>query len=271
MNTKNVSQRGRKWFNALTESGLPVGNLSASVLAKDAKIGKYNSRVISIVPDENNPFPRARLGEVGLLEGWYVAKTVREVVDNDKAKEVKTPIIAIVDVPSQAYGRREEAFAINLALAAAGGAYAYARLNHHPVVTLIVGKAMSGGFLAHGYQANRIIALNDNGVMVHAMNKAAAARITLRSIAELEKLAEENIPMAYDIKNFAQSGVLWRLIDVDNADDPTTKDINFATTTLEEAISDIYSVNRVDLVHRLTEEGIRKASIQVRNVLRKQW
>ncbi len=30
----------------------------------------------------------------------------------------------------------------------------------------MVGKSMSGAFLAHGYQANRIIALKDSGVMV---------------------------------------------------------------------------------------------------------
>jgi hypothetical protein len=34
--------------------------------------------------------------------------------------------------------------------------------------SLIVGKAMSGAFLAHGYQANRLIAFNDSGVLVHA-------------------------------------------------------------------------------------------------------
>jgi biotin-independent malonate decarboxylase gamma subunit len=57
------------------------------------------------------------------------------------------------------------------------------------VIGLIVGKAMSGAFLAHGYQANRLIAINDKGVLVHAMGKASAARITLRTVEALEKLA----------------------------------------------------------------------------------
>jgi malonate decarboxylase gamma subunit len=93
------------------------------------------------------------------------------------------------DVPSQAYGRREEAFGIHQALAGAAGAYAKARLAGHPVIGLIVGKAMSGAFLAHGYQANRLIAFNDSGVLVHAMGKESAARITLRTVEALEKLA----------------------------------------------------------------------------------
>ena len=53
-------------------------------------------------------------------------------------------------------------------------------------MSLLVGKSMSGAFLAHGYQANRIIALKDSGVMVHAMGKESAARVTLRSVDELE-------------------------------------------------------------------------------------
>lgn len=89
---------------------------------------------------------------------------VNEAIQEDRDKPVKRAIVAIIDVPSQAYGRREEAFGIHLALAAAAGAYANARLAGHPVIGLIVGKAMSGAFLAHGYQANRLIALNDRDV-----------------------------------------------------------------------------------------------------------
>ncbi|MDP0977954.1 biotin-independent malonate decarboxylase subunit gamma, partial [Klebsiella pneumoniae] len=77
---------------------------------------------------------------------------------------------------------------IHLALAAAADAYAAARLAGHPVIGLIVGRAMSGALLAHGYQANRLLALDDADVMVHAMGKAAAARVTLRSVADLERL-----------------------------------------------------------------------------------
>lgn len=45
----------------------------------------------------------------------------------------------------------KKAFGIHRALAGAAAAYANARLAGHPVIGLIVGKAMSGAFLAHGY------------------------------------------------------------------------------------------------------------------------
>ena len=120
--------------------------------------------------------------------------------------------MAVVDVTSQAYGRREEAYGIHLALAAAAGAYAEARLAGHPVIGLIVGKAMSGAFLAHGYQANRLIALSDPKVMVHAMGKASAARVTLRTVEDLEAFAARIPPMAYDIDSYASLGLLWRCL-----------------------------------------------------------
>jgi malonate decarboxylase gamma subunit len=72
--------------------------------------------------------------------------------------------------------RREETAAIFLAAAAAANAYADARVAGHPVISLVVGHAISGGFLTHGYQANRILALDDDGVIIHAMHKEAAAR-----------------------------------------------------------------------------------------------
>ncbi|MGC1720757.1 MAG: biotin-independent malonate decarboxylase subunit gamma [Isosphaeraceae bacterium] len=52
----------------------------------------------------------------------------------------------------------------------------------HPVVALVVGKAISGGFLAHGLQAHRLLALDARGVMVHAMPKESAAHVTRRSV-----------------------------------------------------------------------------------------
>jgi malonate decarboxylase gamma subunit len=56
---------------------------------------------------------------------------------------------------------------IHLACAAAVDAYASARLAGHPVIALLVGKAMSGAFLAHGYQAEYVsFVINDRSARV---------------------------------------------------------------------------------------------------------
>jgi malonate decarboxylase gamma subunit len=170
-------------------------------------------------------------------------------------------------VPSQAYGRREEALGIHQALAAAADSYARARLAGHPVIALLVGKAMSGAFLAHGYQANRLIALRDPGVMVHAMGKASAARVTLRSVEELEALAASVPPMAYDIDSYASLGLLWESLSVSRIEQPTADDVARVSDCLVNAIKDVGST---DLRGRLGATN-RAASSHVRQLLREQW
>ena len=171
-------------------------------------------------------------------------------------------------VPSQAYGRREEAFGIHQALAAAAGAYAEARLAGHVVIGLIVGKAMSGAFLAHGYQANRLIAFNDSGVLIHAMGKEAAARITLRSVEALEKLAQTIPPMAYDIKNYHTLGLLESLLDIRQPDAPDADDV----AQVQQALTDALAAARRDpgLACRLQAEN-RRSSKAVRERMRSLW
>ncbi|RUQ43144.1 biotin-independent malonate decarboxylase subunit gamma, partial [Corynebacterium pseudodiphtheriticum] len=213
--------RGLQWFNALSAGATPVEGLPASLGVADVALGGQAVRFIAVVTDPQNRFARARHGEVGLLEGWGLAKAVDDAI----ARGDRRPIIAIVDVPSQAYGRREEALGIHQALAAAADSYARARLAGHPVIALLVGKAMSGAFLAHGYQANRLIALRDPGVMVHAMGKASAARVTLRSVEELETLAASVPPMAYDIDSYASLGLLWETLSVSRIEQPTADDV----------------------------------------------
>lgn len=255
--------RGLQWFNALSTNATPVEGLPGSLKVADGVLGEQAVRYIAVVPDPHNRFPRARTGEVGLLEGWGLAKAVDEAI----ARGDKRPIIAVVDVPSQAYGRREEALGIHQALAAAADSYARARLAGHPVIALLVGKAMSGAFLAHGYQANRLIALRDPGVMVHAMGKASAARVTLRSVEELEALAASVPPMAYDIDSYASLGLLWETLTVTQIEQPTADDVARVRDCLVQAVKDIGST---DLSSRLGATN-RAASSHVRQLLREQW
>ncbi|GHS81383.1 biotin-independent malonate decarboxylase subunit gamma [Pseudomonas sp. PAGU 2196] len=258
--------RAMNWLPGLA-GGQVLPGYPASLQVIDGELDNRLARFIAVVPDAHNPFPRARAGEVGLLEGWGLAKAVSEAVAADRDCE-KRAIVAVIDVPSQAYGRREEALGIHQALAGAVQAYAEARLAGHPVIGLLVGKAMSGAFLAHGYQAQRLIALDDAGVMVHAMGKAAAARITLRSVEALEALAAEVPPMAYDLDSYASLGLLWRRLGVDNAETPSAADLAKVRTCLAEAVRDIG--NSTDLSSRLAGEN-RRASREVREHLRRQW
>jgi malonate decarboxylase gamma subunit len=274
MNAKELSKRGAVWLDALTRGAPLQAGYAPSVRVVDAGLGEHEARFIAVVPDPHNPFVRARSGEVGLVEGWELARAVREAVEADAKpsdrRHEKRAIVAVIDVASQAYGRREEAYGIHQALAGAADAYASARLAGHPVIGLIVGRAMSGAFLAHGYQANRLIALADAQVMVHAMGKESAARVTLRSIADLEAFTARVPPMAYDIDSYASLGLLWKLLKVSNPDAPTGADQSIVERALQAAFDDIRADASRGLGSRLGSVH-RAASVQVRQKLREQW
>lgn len=268
MEQANTSSRGAVWLERLCGGQLVYE--WASVKVCDGRLAGRSARYIAVVPDPDSRFPRARNGEVGLVEGWQLAQAVHEAIAADRDAPEKRAIVAVIDVPSQAYGRREEAFGIHQALAGAADAYAQARLAGHPVIGLVVGLAMSGAFLAHGYQANRLIAFDDPGVSVHAMGKASAARVTLRSVEALEKLAASVPPMAYDIGSFASLGLVWKLVRPNDPNQPGDADVALVRAALEDALADIAADETRDLSGRLAGEH-RQASRTVRAKLREQW
>ena len=265
-----AASRGATWLSALTGGAAEVPGGPPSLRAVDAPLGAEPARFLAVVPDPAARFPRARHGEVGIEEGWGLARSVREVL---RECGPPRPIVAVVDVASQAYGRLEELLGIHLACAAAVDAYASARAAGHPVVALLVGRAMSGAFLAHGYQANRILALDDPGVLVHAMGKAAAARVTRRSVAELDALGERVLPMSYDVRALARLGLVDRLVAGVDADAPSGADVAKVRGELVEAVRAARAGPR-DLGRRLDSEAARRnrsATLEVRRRLALEW
>jgi malonate decarboxylase gamma subunit len=267
-----VGLRGRAWFQALTGRNSPMDADPGSVLTADARLGQDTARFLCVVPNPQARFPCARRGEVGLEEAYTLARRIREVVEQDENGK-KRPIIAIVDVKSQAYGRREATAAIFLAAAAAADAYASARMTGHPVIALVVGQAISGGFLTHGYQANRILAFDDGDVVIHAMHREAAARITLRSVADLDRLGHQIAPMSYDIHDYGRLGLLHKLLHVQDPDNPSQTTVAGVQKELIDAVVAARAGSK-DLRNRRESEGareMRKAGLAARAHMEDQW
>lgn len=74
------SVRGLNWFNALSAGAKAVEGLPPSLKVADGELGRF----IAVVADPDNRFPRARNGEVGLLEGWGLAKAVDDAISADR-------------------------------------------------------------------------------------------------------------------------------------------------------------------------------------------
>ena len=262
-----TASRGRTWLTALA-TAKPAAVIPSVLRADDPGI-----TYLAVVPDPHNRFPRARNGEVGLTESWALAAAIDDVVRTDADSGDKRAIVAVVDLPSQAYGRIEEMAGLHQAIAVTVDAYHRARTAGHPIVALVVGSALSGGFLAHGLQAQRILALDDPGVQIHAMHEAAAARITLRTVAELEDLAAHILPLSFDVRDWAKLGFCDGLLSVTDAAHPGTEDVAAVRAAVHEAIDGARTGPR-DLSNRLDSACAiknRAASRTVRTAMTEQW
>ena len=83
---------------------------------------------------------------------------------------------------------------------------------------------------------HQILALDDPLVEIHAMHEAAAARITLRTVQELEELAKTVLPMSYDVRDWAKLGLCDGLLKVENPDSPTSDDVAGVGAAIDDAV-----------------------------------
>lgn len=260
--------RGRSWLTALA-AGASVEAVIPSVLCAHSETALY----LAVVPDPGNPFYRAREGQLGLTECLALAQLVRAAIADDSTVGERRAIVSIVDLPSQAYGRIEEMVGLHQTIAVTVDAYEQARVLGHPTVAVVVGTALSGGFLAHGLQAAQLLALDDPGVEIHAMHKAAAAEITLRTVEQLDELATKVLPLSYSARDWSKLGFCDELLEVEHADAPSETDVAHVSDAIERAI-DRARLGPLDLSNRLDSPAAittRAASRAIRDELAAQW
>ncbi|MCL2699838.1 MAG: biotin-independent malonate decarboxylase subunit gamma [Defluviitaleaceae bacterium] len=178
-----------------------VGGRAATVISNDAKV-------------MNKRFPTVLSGVIGLEEGYKMAMAVYDTIAADKDSAEKRPIVLIVDTPGNGPGKTEEIFGMNKATGAYQLALAEARQHGHPVLAVIIGRAISGAFLCHGLQADRIITLSKEfGTMIHVMPLSSIARITKMDIETLEELAKTNPVFASGADFFYELGGVEEIIE----------------------------------------------------------
>ena len=220
--------RGAVWSERLIAESRQTPDYGATLRVVDGSIDAEPYRSIAVVPDPSARFPRARSGEVGLDEALAIADAVREAPTG-------SALIALVDLPGQAFGRREEAAGLHVMLAAAVDAYITERRRGRPTFSLIVGRAISGGFLTHGMQAGWIGALDDAGLEVHVMAASSVARVTRSKPAEIARIATVVPATARDIGTFAEFGAVDRLFSVLDPLDPSEAELLCVRSALSEA------------------------------------
>ncbi|NYF79561.1 biotin-independent malonate decarboxylase subunit gamma [Granulicella arctica] len=275
MNATKSMERGKLWLEGLAEHAAKTVMETPSVLEATVPLGDQGEVILAlaVVADPASGFPRALHGEFGLEQAWAVAARIRQYVEEDATRSTRRPILAIVDTPGQAFGRVEEQQCISVACAAAVDAYIAARRAGHPLLTLIVGRAISGSFLAHGLQADRILAIEDDGVMMHAMSPQSIARITRRTLAEVTEQAASSMPMSYSIENAHRLGVVHTLIPGISAEAPTAANTSIVKEALSRALCEVReeAKNGVRDVDGVKDNPNRVATATVERLMREQW
>ncbi len=185
---------------------------------------KLDGKPVTVIANDadafNEKFPVVYAGVIGMEEGYKMAQAVYATIaaDADAPKENKRAIVLIVDTPGNGPGKVEEIFGMNKATGAYQLALAEARYTGHPIVAMVIGRAISGAFLCHGLQADQILSLDsDFGTMIHVMPLTSISRIVKKDMETLEKLAESNPVFAAGPRFFSRLGGVEEI--VTNIDD----------------------------------------------------
>ena len=163
----------------------------------------------------NERFPVVFGGVIGMEEAYKMANAVYDTIaaDKDKPLSEKRAIVLIVDTPGNGPGKLEEIAGMNKATGSYQLALAEARKTGHPIIAMVIGRAISGAFLCHGLQADQILALSkDWGVMIHVMPLTSISRITKMDIERLEELSKTNPVFAAGSDFFYKLGGVLEIV-----------------------------------------------------------
>lgn len=219
--------QGRQAIDWIVDKGSFVENVIGAATL-DAGYGPgavagtaaMNGREVTVLANDaqavNERFPVVYFGVIGLEEAYKMAQVVYLTMeaDKDKPREDKRPLILIVDTPGNGPGKVEEIVGMNKATGSYQLALAEARQAGHPIIAVVIGRAISGAFLCHGLQADHILALKkEYGTMIHVMPITSISRITKLDIETLKELSQSNPVFASGAEFFYQLGGVNKILD----------------------------------------------------------
>ncbi len=231
MSISTLVGKGREAIDIITDAGSFKENVIDTVevcpeIGNCAVIGTavMDGKPVTVISNDakaRNPrFPVVYAGVIGMEEAYKMAKAVYTTIAVDKDKPIaeKRPIILLVDTPGNGPGKLEEIFGMNKATGAYQLALAEARQSGHAVIAMIIGRAISGAFLCHGLQADRILSLpKEFNTMIHVMPITSISRITKIDIEKLEELSTTNPVFASGANFFYNLGGLEEVVEsIDN-------------------------------------------------------
>jgi len=199
-----------------------IGNTRLdSELAPPVMVGQamIDGEICSVLANNSKrPNPRFRVvysGILGMEEAYKFSQAMYATIeaDKDRPKDKKRPIILLIDTPGNSPGKLEEIVGMTKGTASYQFAIEDARLAGHPVIGMIIGRAVSGGFLCHGLLSDRILALPlEYGTIVHVMPTTSIAVITKIPLERLNELVKTNPVFASGAEYFYDLGGIDEMV-----------------------------------------------------------
>lgn len=143
-----------------------------------------------------------------------ISMQIASKVLNIIAENLQTPVVFIVDTQGQALSRSDELLCLNRTFAHLASCVDLLRRKQHPNLAIILGEAVSGGFLSYGLMSNQVFALEQSQVKVMDLN--AMSRVTKISTERLKELSQSSAIFAPGVENFYKMGAIsaiWHTLD----------------------------------------------------------
>lgn len=140
--------------------------------------------------------------EVGVDLCLRMAAAVLDAVRN----RPQQAIVFFLDTQGQRLRRRDELLGLNGYMAHLAKCVEIARGHGHPLLSVVHGEAVSGGYLTTGMMADACYAVT--GAEIKVMNLPAMARITKVPLERLEELAKQSPVFSPGVENYLAMGHL---------------------------------------------------------------
>ena len=144
------------------------------------------------------------------LIGVTLSNEILDVIE----KGQKTPIVFIVDTMGQDSSRADELLCLNRTFAHLASCVDLLKRSGHPNLAIVLGEAVSGGFLSYGLMANQVFALESSQVKVMDLN--AMSRVTKIPLDKLKCLSQTSAIFAPGVENYYAMGAvddIWEELD----------------------------------------------------------
>jgi len=140
--------------------------------------------------------------EVGVEAALALAAELLRIVREHPGR----PIVVLVDSRGQRMSRRDELLGLNGYLGHLAACVELARRRGHPLVAIVYGDAVSGGFLPLGFMADAIHAVE--GANPWVMSPTAMSRVTKVPLERLRELADASPLLAPGLEPFVRLGAI---------------------------------------------------------------